>query len=268
VFEISRGRLSPSGGSDRWPDLGSEAPEVHRLLLDLHLENATRRDEIALVAHELRSPIGVIAGYVSMLEEGTVKQGGPGWDTVVSGLLEATSQLQRQVDDLLTASRLDANRVEQRTARISLAELAAAACARAVPRAKLAEGTVSAVVPGFPVQGVGDPRHTAKILDNLVNNALSYTRGRPRVVIRVSPGPPPVIDVEDNGRGIPAEMRERIFERFVRATGPDGKEPPGTGLGLYIGQQLAEAQGGSLTLVQSRPGGGSVFRLTLRPAAS
>jgi signal transduction histidine kinase len=246
--------------------LGSEAPEVHRLLLDLDRDNETRRNEITLVAHELRTPIGVIAGYVSMLNEGTVQQGRPGWDLVISGLLESTSHLQRLVDDLLTASRVEANRVEQREAKVPLTELAENAAARARPQARLVQGMVTAVTPILPVQGIGDPRHIAKILDNLVNNALSYAGDRPRVVVRVSPGPPPVIDVEDNGPGIPAEMRGRIFERFVRATRTDGKEPPGTGLGLYIARQLAEGQGGSLTLVQSTPGGGSTFRLTLRSA--
>ena len=125
---------------------------------------------------------------------------------------------------------------------------------------------MKAAAPTLPVQGIGNPHHIARILNNLVNNALSYAGDRPRVVIRVSPGPPPVIDVEDNGPGIPAEMRERIFERFVRATREEGKETPGTGLGLYIARQLAEVHGGSLTLVRSASRGGSTFRFTLRSA--
>jgi signal transduction histidine kinase len=114
----------------------------------------------------------------------------------------------------------------------------------------------------------GDPEQLSRVLDNLLNNALTYRRGNQppwvRLELVLEDGHAGVA-VEDRGRGVPFEMRERIFERFVRAD--DGSDrTSGTGLGLYISQQLAQRHGGTVELERSELGEGSrfVLRLPLR----
>jgi len=103
-----------------------------------------------------------------------------------------------------------------------------------------------------------------RILDNLLNNALSYSSGPPRVTVTVHADEPRV-EVRDRGRGVTAEQRERIFERFYRIDDPSLPHVPGTGLGLYISRQLASRMGGRLTLERTVRGKGSTFTLRLPP---
>jgi len=108
----------------------------------------------------------------------------------------------------------------------------------------------------------GDPGATERILSNLVDNAVKFSPERSRIAlgVRESPGAVEVL-VEDQGSGIPLPERERVFEPFARLD----REKPGAGLGLSIARELAEAQGGRLSL-ESEPGRGSTFVLTLRRA--
>ncbi|HEY8756784.1 MAG TPA: ATP-binding protein, partial [Candidatus Dormibacteraeota bacterium] len=113
-----------------------------------------------------------------------------------------------------------------------------------------------------PVPVSGDGFHVDRIVDNLVNNAISYGGPSPWVRLSVDRSQPPAIRVEDHGVGIRAELQSRIFDRFFRID----HKIPGTGFGLHVGRVLAEACGGSLRIESSVPGRGSVFRLEL-PAA-
>ena len=107
-----------------------------------------------------------------------------------------------------------------------------------------------------------DGASTVRILNNLLTNAIHYSRQSPRIrVVVESDGS---VLVTDHGKGVPEEMRERIFDRFVRVE--DRTATPGTGLGLYVSRQLAELQGGRLTLERSELEEGSTFRLTLPSA--
>jgi len=112
------------------------------------------------------------------------------------------------------------------------------------------------------VNVVADRFQVDRIVDNLINNAISYGGPSPWVRLSVDPADPPAIRVEDHGVGISAELHSRIFDRFFRID----TRVPGTGFGLHVGRVLAAACGGSLRLERSVPGEGSLFRLEL-PAA-
>jgi signal transduction histidine kinase len=103
-----------------------------------------------------------------------------------------------------------------------------------------------------------------RILDNLVNNALTYTMDQPWVRVTVTPDG--VVTVEDHGLGIPEDRRGLVFERFFRVNDPSLPPQPGTGLGLYISRELARRYGGDVALENSAPGAGSRFMLRLQPA--
>jgi two-component system sensor histidine kinase SenX3 len=130
----------------------------------------------------------------------------------------------------------------------------------------LLQAQVQSKLPRQAVPVEADAGHVGRTLDNLINNALTYCAGRPRVTVTLMDGANPQVSVEDRGLGIRREMHERVFERFFRIDDPSIGPQPGTGLGLYIGRELAARQGGSLTLERSEPGKGSKFVLRL-PAA-
>jgi two-component system, OmpR family, sensor histidine kinase VicK len=106
------------------------------------------------------------------------------------------------------------------------------------------------------------------VLDNLINNGMSYSHRPAHVSVEVSAeGDRAMVKVKDNGIGIPADLAEAVFERFHRRTGQGVDQVPGVGLGLYISRQVAQHHGGDLVVASSAPGAGSVFALTLPLAA-
>jgi signal transduction histidine kinase len=121
-------------------------------------------------------------------------------------------------------------------------------------------------LPDHPVEVSADAQDIARVLDNLVHNALTYRRPPARAWVRISARlehGAAVVGVEDHGRGIPPELRNRIFDRFVRGETLDAEDAPGTGLGLYICRQLAARHSGQVQLDASELRRGSSFSLRL-----
>jgi len=114
-----------------------------------------------------------------------------------------------------------------------------------------------------PVAIRGDALRLRELLDNLLDNAVRYTRDGGRVTVRVAASPRPTVDVNDDGPGIPPDEREAVFQRFHRllGTGQDG-----SGLGLAIAQEIARLHGGAISLSDDADGVGNTFSLTLPPA--
>ena len=235
------------------------------LFLQAEESSRSKSDFLNLAAHELRTPLSVIRGYASMLYDGSLGDGPPMWRRPLEVLDAKLTELNNLVDDLLTAARTDAGRLDAVPVLVDLRHIAAAAVERAEARARLISADLGAVLPEAAAIVVADAHHTGRILDNLINNALTYNAGSPRVRVEVTPAGGEV-RVVDDGPGIPAALRERVFERFFRVNDKDLGPRPGTGLGLYISRALAERQGGALQLVASSPEG-SVFSLRLPPGA-
>ncbi len=237
-----------------------------RLFAEAQEASRAKGDFLNMAAHELRTPLSVISGYLSMLRDGTLGPPPAAWTRPVDTLAAKTGELGALVEDLLMAARLETASLPLAITRLDLRAVLRDALARAEPRATLLNTMLSQQLPRRPVLVDADPDHLGRILDNLLNNALSYTRGRPWMKVTLSDAQGPEVAVEDHGRGIPAELRERVFERFFRIEDPAVGYQPGTGLGLTISRGLAERHGGSLVLARSRPGKGSTFILRLPPA--
>ncbi len=215
---------------------------------------------VSMIVHELRGPLTVIGGYAGMIARGELGEPPQAWARPLGYLVEHAARMNRLVDDLLLAARLSAGRHSAAPRRVDVREAVAAALSRATARAELTGAALASALPDTPVTVVADADHVGLILDNLLGNAITY--GATSVTVRAGTDDGHVaVSVADDGRGIPDEMRDRVFERFARATGPGG--PPGTGLGLYISRELATQLGGSLRLVESEPGVGSTFALRL-----
>jgi signal transduction histidine kinase len=236
-----------------------------RLFAEAQEASRTRSDFLNMAGHELRTPLTVVRGYLSMLADGSLGQPPPGMRQMMELLASKADELGGLIDDLLYTSRLDSGRLPAWPRQMDLRVAVTEAARRAEPLIRLQGGEIELAVPEEPLVVSADPEHVARVLDNLVNNALTYTRPDERPWVRVEAlleGKDTVVSVEDHGRGIPPEMRERIFERFVRG-GATSAGAPGTGLGLYICRQLAGRQGGRLELDSSAPGRGSRFSLRL-----
>ncbi|GAC1652976.1 MAG: hypothetical protein NVS9B1_01380 [Candidatus Dormibacteraceae bacterium] len=229
-----------------------------RLYAEAAALSQTKSDFMNLAAHELRTPLSVISGYLSMLEDGTFGPPPAEWTRPVSVIRSKTAELAALVEDLLIAARIEAGTMPTVLADVDLREVVADSLRRCEPRAALFNADIRAELPDRSVLVRVDPDHVGRILDNLVNNALTYATGPPWVRVAVQG---PVVTVRDRGVGVPEALRERIFERFYRVDHPELPRLPGTGLGLAISRDLAERLGGTLRLQPESDG--STFELSL-----
>jgi PAS domain S-box-containing protein len=229
--------------------------------LNTRLEEAAREQSqfLAVTAHELRTPIGVLGGSADMLsrhwDELTDEERAELLDTMTS----STGRLRRLLTDLLTASRLQANALEIRCEPVPLAETIGEAVATV--RRTAPEAEVVLDVPGDLVVSA-DRDRLAQTVENLLNNALRH--GTPPVLVTAHGGPGTVeIRVSDEGPGVAEAMRPRLFERFAT-----GRRKGGTGLGLFIVRELARAQGGDAFYdAEPADGGSGAFVVRLPTAA-
>jgi signal transduction histidine kinase len=228
---------------------------------EAHDLTRTKSDFMNLAAHELRTPLSVISGYVSMLQDGTFGPSPSSWAHPLAVLAGKTNELGGLVEDLLVAARLEAGTMPTAVSDFDLRISVRDSLSRCEPRAALLGAEMVTELPAGPVPVRADPDHLARILDNLINNALTYTADKPWVRIAVASGPPSEVTVTDRGLGIPREHQEMVFERFYRVDHPELPRQAGTGLGLAISRELAEQHGGRLELIPTEIGAG--FRLTL-----
>lgn len=224
----------------------------------LDRQEQIRRDLVADLAHELRTPVAVLqAGHEALLDgiaEPTPEE--------LGALRDEVLRLARMVGDLQTLAAADAAALHLERRRCDLADIAAEAAGSLARRFEAAGITVRRQLSGTPV--LADPRWMHQVITNLLTNALKFTPAGGEVTIATErAGPDAVLRVTDTGVGIPAGDLPHIFDRFWR--GPQAARVSGSGIGLAIAAELAQAHGGRLTAA-SQPGQGTQLTLTL-PAA-
>lgn len=217
-----------------------------------------------LVVHDLRAPLTVLSGYVDLLRDGTFGDGPQAWDKPLEMIAAKVSETHRLVDDILLAARLESGAVPVSIETLDLNDVINRAATRSEARAGLACANIESIQTQRMVAVSADRFQVDRIIDNLINNAISYGGPSPWIRLSVDDAQPPAIRVEDHGVGISSELHSRIFDRFFRID----DRVPGTGFGLHVGRVLAQACGGSLRVERSVPGEGSVFRLELPAAAA
>jgi two-component system sensor histidine kinase KdpD len=219
---------------------------------------------LSLVAHELREPLAVIRGYVSMLREGVLDASMR--DEALRVIDSKTQEADTLVETILLPARMEAESFGRETSEFDVSESVAQAVASVATHAKHEQATISVRTPPEPVPVLADPDHVCRVLVNLLHNALSYSRGSTEVEVAVRVGNPVEIAVSDRGTGIEPDNRERIFQPFERVGDAPSPFTRGLGLGLSISRRLAELNGGSLVLERSTPNCGSVFVLRVPTA--
>ena len=237
--------------------------EMTRLYVSATAASQTKSTFLDMAAHELLTPLTVVAGYLSLLSGGTVGSPPEAWETPLGIVLSKTFEMEKIVDDLVNASQLEVTGQLLEREVLDLRSVVDEAVERVRPRVDLLGAEVTVELPPDPVPVEADASRLGRVLDDLINNALTYTIRTPRVVIGLSTkSRRAILRVTDNGVGIPESERERIFDRLYRIPDPQ-VVVPGIGLGLYICRRLVESFGGSVAVESSTTGAGTVFAIRL-----
>jgi two-component system phosphate regulon sensor histidine kinase PhoR len=247
-------RAAPARGDQP----GGAALVLHDIT-ELKRADQVRRDFVANVSHELRTPLTAIRGYVeALLDESPSDEA----REFLQIIFRHTTRMERLVGDLLRLARLDARQETPERSQVDLAGLVDGVLGEL---STLIDGRGTTVVTEIDPQArlITDSARLHDILRNLLENAVNYAPegGRVRVSAAVAGGAT-IIDVADNGPGIPPGDLERVFERFYRVDKSRARNPGGTGIGLAIVKHLVELLGGTVRASNAR-GGGAVFTLTL-----
>jgi len=231
------------------------AETLNDMLDRLAAGGARQRAFVADAAHELRSPLTSIR---TQLEVARAHPQAADWDETSEGALADLERLSRLVDDLLLLARLDdERRPSRRVGPVDLRALVAAAAAR--PGSRVDVKLIDSPDEVF-TQADGDA--LARVLENLLSNAERYARSCVTVEVGHD-GPWALLTISDDGPGIPAADRARVFERFARLDASRSQDSGGSGLGLAIVRELVQSLGGSVHLEDAEPGLRAVVRLPL-----
>ncbi len=249
---ISRGAMKTRVTVSRRDEVGALAEAFNRMAGALETQESLRRKLIADVAHELRTPLGVMRGELEAMMDGLI----PNDEQRLQSLYDETGRLKRMVDGIEDLNQAEASRLSLQRQRVNLKPLLENIVERFRELFK-EKGVALGLASTDSLELYADPERVSQIMLNLLTNALRATGTGGRVTVTAAPVEGAVrIAVEDTGCGIREEDLPFIFERFYH--GPGG----GLGIGLTIVKELVEAQEGKIE-VKSVPGKGSSFALML-----
>ncbi|MGB8473685.1 MAG: ATP-binding protein [Candidatus Acidiferrum sp.] len=231
-------------------------------ITELRRLERVRRDFVANVSHEFRTPLTAIQGFAETLLAGALDD--PQNRTrFLEIILEHSRRLGRLTEDLLVLSKMDSERLELEIQRLRVSQLIESCLETAQRRAAEKDLRISVNMPQPLPDIAGDRRRLAEVLQNLLDNAIQYTLPGGQITLSAEAGEDEVIlTVSDTGIGIPKADQSRIFERFYRVDVARSREAGGTGLGLAIAKHLVEVHGGRLW-VDSEVGQGSQFHFSV-----
>ena len=222
----------------------------------------TKTEFLNLASHELRGPITVIRGYLSMLDRGSLGDIPEGARKALPVLTAKADEMNALVEQMIEAARLEEGKIELSPRHADLREVARAALEMSEPFADSAHALVFES-PDIEIPVLVDVDRIATVIGNLLTNAIKYSPGGGPVTLSVSTDDHVArISVTDTGVGIPADRIDRLFTRFGRIVTPETSHIPGTGLGLYLSRELARLHGGDITAT-SVLGKGSTFVLAV-----
>lgn len=226
---------------------------------------SVRRDFVANVGHELRTPLASIKGFAETLREGALRDPEHAGEFLRT-IEEHADRMSKLVDDLLDLAAIESGHRTPRFEAVELGPLCADVARQLAPQAEVAGVRLEALAMDALPRVRADRDQLRQILTNLASNAIKYNEAGGAVELSAERAGEGVrVTVRDTGIGIPESDLPRVFERFYRVDKARSRDAGGTGLGLSIVKHLVEAHGGQVS-VESRQPGGSVFRFTLRAA--
>ena len=236
-------------------EIGALAAAFDRMAVAVDEEDRLRRQLVADVAHEVRTPLSILQGTTEALVDGVL----PADPATLASLHEEVLRLSSLVGDLETLAAADAAGLRLDTEPVDLADEVRTVVAGVEPSASAADLTLDVSLEPAPV--AGDPRRLRQLATTLLANALAYTPPGGSIRITTSTaGGQALLEVSDTGPGIDAADLPRIFDRFYR--GRRTADTSGSGIGLAVARELAAAHGGTVTATNEAIGG-AVFTVTL-----
>jgi signal transduction histidine kinase len=243
-----------------WSGVLLAAGAVLALLLGALALSERRAAFVSAVTHELRTPLTTLRAYTEMLADGKI-QSEEKRGRYLETLHRESVRLGHLVENVLSWARIEKGRGGERRERVELAALLERARERLETRTSEAGMTLELDAGPEGLACQADPAAVEQILFNLVDNACKYAAGAADRTIRVACAPGVVVRVIDQGPGLPADARARLFQPFSRSAEKAAGSAPGVGLGLALCRRLARGMGGELVLEE---GAGTRFALRLR----
>ena len=256
--DLARGDFSQRVDVKSKDEVGELAGAFNSMAQELADAEAVRRNMVADVAHELRTPLSNLRGYMEAIKDGLVKPDA----TTIDTMHEEVAVLTRLIEDLQELALAESGQLDLDFQPCDLADLTRRAVTAYGPKAEEAGVAIVLDLPdSAPLRG--DPGRLGQALRNLLTNAVNYTPAGGVVTVSVSTsGDDLELRVSDTGPGIPEDQIPHVFERFYRVDKSRSRATGGTGLGLTIARRLVEAHGGRISL-ESRVGHGASFCIIL-----
>ena len=244
--------------------LEQRTADLQRLLDELKEIERRKSYYMRISAHQLRSPLATVRTALDVMNANFIDLASPRGRRLMSGVTERVNGLLHTVNDLLDLAKVREGRARAPWAsRVILNQLLADLFDALSPYAEERNVRLRQVIDGVVVLDWGVPPDLVHAFENLVQNAIKYSRPGGEVTVRLSKtGDNAVLRVEDQGIGVPPEFREQLFMEFVRAPNARQHAPEGTGLGLALVHEVAVAHGGTVVL-EEKDGPGTSFRLEL-----
>ncbi|MHB8959764.1 MAG: sensor histidine kinase [Candidatus Limnocylindrales bacterium] len=258
---IAAGHYAERVDTDEPGEIAELAASFNEMAASLEATERRRIQLVGDVAHELRTPLSTLDGYLEGLEDGVVSPSPQTWH-----LLRAeTARLTRMVNELAELWRAEAHQLPLHAEDLDAAEVAREVAARFAPKA--ASRDIAIAVPTSPVDVTADRDRVAQILSNYLSNALRHSPDGARIEVRAYTAKGRGrLSVTDHGTGLAADQLEAVFERFYRVDSARTRASGGAGIGLAIVRALADAMGGQAWAESAGPGSGATFIVDL-PAA-
>jgi len=220
---------------------------------------------VSLAAHELRTPLASITGYVEMLLDGDAGPLNAAQTEYLSTIDASTQRLLRITRDLLDVARIESGRLQLSLQTVNLRALLAEVTVEQKPQLDARSQQIHLIAPDDIPPALVDPQRTIQVVSNLISNASKYAPAGTTITVNLQEADAEpgflCVAVTDEGDGVPAEDQSLLFRPFFRGTSAQITGIPGTGLGLYIAQSLVELHGGHISL-ESRAGVGATFAAT------
>ena len=235
--------------------------DAARLISELHAQDRHKDEFLAMLGHELRNPLSALASATELLRKQVLNAGTESRPLQIMG--RQIAQLTRLVNDLLDVSRVSRGRIALELEAVGLGEVLQEALDESLPL--LTEREHSSMIDMTePLTILGDRVRLTQVFSNLINNAAKYTHPRGTVKLTASrEGDHALVQVQDNGIGIAADMLPRIFDLFVQVQASIDKARGGLGIGLTLVRTLVELHGGRIEAASDGIGRGTTMKLWL-----